>query len=69
MDSDAVRATVDPDVCALSGYCVQVAPALFRIGADHAESLLDPIEGAELRELALEAESVCPTAAIRIEDY
>jgi ferredoxin len=62
-----MKAVVDPKQCSLSGYCAQVMPRLFRLGGKHAEVLMDSIEGAELQEAAIEAESVCPTAAIRLE--
>lgn len=61
-----MRATVDPRQCTLSGYCVQLTPELFKLGDEHAEVLIDPVGDPELQEAAIEAESVCPTAAIRL---
>jgi len=52
-------------VCALSGYCVDTSPELFELGDDHAEPRVTEI-GPELRAAALDAEAVCPTAAIRM---
>ena len=61
-----MKAEVDPKQCALTGYCVQVAPELFQLGDEHAEVLTESIDDPGLRELAIEAESLCPTAAIRL---
>ena len=61
-----MEAEVDPRQCALTGYCVEVAPELFRLGDEHAEVLNESIDDPGLRELAIEAESLCPTAAIRL---
>lgn len=52
--------------CALTGYCAEVAPELFRLGSEHAEVRTESIDDPGLRELAIEAESLCPTAAIRL---
>ncbi|BCB88627.1 ferredoxin [Phytohabitans suffuscus] len=62
-----MRAQVDPQVCTLSGYCSATSPDLFVLGEAHAEVRRDPIDD-EHREAALEAEAVCPTAAIRLID-
>lgn len=61
-----MKAEVDPRQCALTGYCVEVAPELFRLGDEHAEVLTESIDDPTLRELAIEAESLCPTSAIRL---
>ena len=63
-----MKAEVDPRQCALTGYCVEVAPELFRLGDEHAEVLTGSIDDLRSRELAIEAESLCPTAAIRLLD-
>ena len=52
--------------CALTGYCVEVVPELFQLGSEHAEVRAESINDPGLRELAIEAESLCPTAAIRL---
>lgn len=64
-EPNPLRAEVDPVVCALSGYCVDTSPELFELGDDHAEPRVTEI-GPELRAAALDAEAVCPTAAIRL---
>ena len=61
-----MKAEVDPDQCTLSGYCVQIAPDLFRLGEERAEVLTETIEDPGSRAAAIEAESICPTAAIRL---
>ena len=61
-----MKAEVDPRQCARTGYCVEVAPELFRLGGENAEVLPASIDDPSLRELAIEAESLCPTAAIRL---
>jgi ferredoxin len=61
-----MKAEVDPRQCALTGYCVEVAPELFRLGDEYAEVLAESIDDPGSRELAIEAESLCPTAAIRL---
>jgi ferredoxin len=61
-----MKAEVDPRQCALTGYCVEVAPELFRLGDEHAEVLAGSIDDPGSRELAIEAESLCPTSAIRL---
>ena len=61
-----MKAEVDPRQCALTGYCVEVAPQLFRLGDEHAEVRIASIDDPALREPAIEAESLCPTAAIRL---
>jgi ferredoxin len=61
-----VEAEVDPVQCALTGYCVEVAPELFQLGSEHAVVRAESINDPGLRELAIEAESLCPTAAIRL---
>jgi ferredoxin len=56
-----MKAEVDPRQCVLTGYCVEVAPELFRLGDEHAEVLAESIDDPGSRELAIEAESLCPT--------
>ena len=62
-----MKVTVDYDVCASTGTCVQVCPEVFEIRADGFLYLL--IEGdvpAELHKKAIEAEDLCPTGAITL---
>jgi len=62
-----VKVTVDYEVCASTGTCVQVCPEVFEIRSDGFLYLL--IEGdvpAELHKKAIEAEDLCPTGAITL---
>jgi ferredoxin len=64
----AVTVTVDPLRCGCTGYCVRVAPTVFRLEAPGpAVVVLANPEGA-LADAAREAASVCPTNAIVIVD-
>lgn len=62
-----LRVSIDPLVCACTGYCVQVVPAVFGLDGDGLTIVLDqsprPAMLSELRE----AETLCPTRAIRVE--
>ncbi len=56
---------IDREACEGSRYCEQVAPALFRVGDDEkAEVLVAEVSDDQLA-LLEEAESLCPTFAIR----
>ena len=64
-----MKVTVDYDLCASTGTCVQVCPEVFEIRSDGYLYLL--IEGeipAELETKAKDAEDLCPTGAISISD-
>jgi ferredoxin len=60
--------SVDPDLCGGHGECVVAAPEVFDFETDEVVSVLTthPEEEGQ-RAAALEAESRCPNAAIRIE--
>lgn len=62
-----VRVVVDHDTCAASGFCVRIAPELFRLREEDNWSvvLVDEVPP-ELEEAAREAETACPTAAITV---
>lgn len=56
---------IDRDACEGSRYCEQIAPQLFRVDDDEkAVPLVDEVPDEQL-ELLEEAESLCPTFAIR----
>jgi ferredoxin len=61
----AVR--IDRKVCQGTGYCVQLLPQVFRVGADGQAEVLRGVATAEELELAREAEDICPTRAILLE--
>jgi ferredoxin len=61
-----VRVVVDRDLCVSSGTCTQIAPEVFELRDGTLHVLLEePPE--ELRTGVVEAEELCPTAAITIE--
>jgi ferredoxin len=65
MDRLSVR--IDPDICACTGYCVEVAPAVFELDGEGPTVVLSPHPPLELAGEVREAENLCPTSAIRVE--
>jgi ferredoxin len=63
-----VKVTVDYDICASTGTCVQVCPQVFEIRADGFLYLLMEEVPPELEEKARQAEDQCPTGAITLVD-
>jgi ferredoxin len=61
------RVGIDPLTCAGTGYCVEVAPEIFALAGTGPAAVLQDRPPAELLELAREAETLCPTSAIRID--
>jgi ferredoxin len=62
-----VKVTVDYEVCASTGTCVQVCPEVFEIRADgFLYLLIEDDVPAELHKKAIEAEDLCPTGAITL---
>lgn len=64
-----MKVIVDLDTCDAHGECTISAPEVFTLdeGAD-VVTLLDPEPPEELWDKVREAESMCPVAAITIED-
>ncbi|MEP6658546.1 MAG: ferredoxin [Acidimicrobiales bacterium] len=62
-----MRVTVDFDVCASTGACMQVCPEVFEVRSDGYLYILQEEPGEELREKVTTAAEMCPTAAITIE--
>ena len=63
-----MKVVVDYNVCASTGACTQIAPAIFEIRKDgYLYVLNDSPTGADA-DLARQAADMCPTAAITIED-
>lgn len=56
---------VDRAACEGTGYCVKVAPAVFRLGDDGVAELIVSEVPEVLEEEVAEAESLCPTLAIK----
>ncbi|MFD9815849.1 ferredoxin [Streptomyces sp. NPDC059080] len=64
-----MRVTVDQDKCCGAGSCVLSAPDVFdQRDEDGIVVLLDARPPAELHEAVREAASVCPAAAIALEE-
>jgi len=65
---ERLRVTIDPLACARTGYCVQVMPALFELDEGGGPTVvLDPQPPLNLLGDLREAETLCPTQAIRVE--
>jgi ferredoxin len=64
---DRLSVTIDPVVCACTGYCVEVAPAVFELEGDGPTVVIDPHPPLGLADDVREAENLCPTQAIRVE--
>jgi ferredoxin len=59
--------SIDSLVCACTGYCVEVVPAVFDLTGTGPTVILDPYPSLDLLEDLREAENLCPTQAIRVE--
>ena len=62
-----MRVTVDYDMCASTGSCMQVCPEVFEVRSDGYLYVLLEETGEELREKVEQAADLCPTAAITVE--
>ena len=62
-----MRVTVDFDVCASTGSCMQVCPEVFEVRGDGYLYVLQEEPGEELREKVEQAADLCPTAAVTVE--
>lgn len=63
-----MKVTVDFDVCASTGACMQVCPEVFEVRSDGYLYILQENPGADLADKVREAADLCPTAAITIEE-
>ena len=62
-----MKVSVDFDVCASTGSCVQVCPEVFEVRSDGYPYILQENPGEELRSKVEQAADLCPTAAITVE--
>jgi ferredoxin len=62
-----MKVTVDFDVCASTGACMQVCPEVFEVRSDGYLYILQEEPGEELHEKVREAADMGPTAAISLE--
>jgi ferredoxin len=63
-----MRVIVDFDVCQSNALCMSAAPEVFEVRDDGFLYILNETPAAPLREMVLEAERLCPTQAITVED-
>ena len=62
-----MRVSVNFDNCVSSGSCARVCPEVFELRDDGYLYVLQEEPPEELRARVLEAEELCPTAAITVE--
>ena len=63
-----MKVSIDFDVCASTGACMQVCPEVFEVRSDGYLYILHEEPPAELHDRVREAAEMCPTAAISIEE-
>jgi ferredoxin len=61
-----MKVSVDFDVCASTGACMQVCPEVFEVRADGYLYVLQDEPAEELRDSVLAAANMCPTQAITV---
>lgn len=62
-----MKVTVDFNVCASTGSCMQVCPEVFEVRKDGYLYVLQENPPEELRDKVMTAADLCPTAAITVE--
>ncbi len=62
-----MKVSVDFDVCASTGACMQTCPEVFEVRSDGYLYILQEEPAEELRTKVEEAADLCPTGAITIE--
>ncbi len=60
------KITVDYDVCASTGACMQFCPEVFEVRSDGFLYILDEQPPESLRSAVEQAADMCPTAAISV---
>jgi ferredoxin len=63
-----MRVSVDYNVCASTGSCMQVCPEVFEVRSDGYLYVLQEEPAEELRAKVEQAADLCPTAAITVSD-
>jgi ferredoxin len=61
-----MKVSVDFDLCASTGGCMQVCPEVFEVRSDGYLYVLQEEPGEELAAKVNEAADLCPTAAITV---
>ena len=63
-----MKITVDYDLCASTGGCMQLSPEVFEVRSDGYLYVLNEEPPADLHDKVREAADLCPTAAISVEE-
>jgi ferredoxin len=63
-----MKVSVNFDLCASTGACMQSAPEVFEVRTDGFLYILQENPGPELADKVRLAEEMCPTGAITVED-
>ena len=63
-----MKVTVDFDVCAATGQCMQICPEVFEVRSDGYLYVLQDEPAEELHTRVREAADMCPTGAISLEE-
>lgn len=63
-----MKVSVDYDVCASTGACMQVCPEVFEVRSDGYLYVLQESPGEDLRDKVQTAAEMCPTGAITVGD-
>jgi ferredoxin len=63
-----MRVTVDYDVCASTGACMQTCPEVFEVRSDGYLYILDEHPAEHLWTRVRDAADLCPTGAISLEE-
>ena len=62
-----MKVTVDFDMCASTGGCMQICPEVFEVRSDGYLYILQEEPGEALHDKVRQAADLCPTAAIELE--
>jgi ferredoxin len=63
-----MKVSVDFDICASTGACMQVCPEVFEVRSDGYLYILQEEPAPELADKVRQAADLCPTGAISIDD-
>ncbi len=63
-----MKVTVDFDMCASTGGCMQICPEVFEVRNDGYLYILQEEPAQELHDKVREAADLCPTAAIELQE-
>lgn len=63
-----MKVSVDYDLCASTGSCMQICPEVFEVRKDGFLYVLQEEPPEELREQVMSAAEMCPTSAISVTD-